>query len=303
MSYKFIFGPVSSRRFGSSLGIDLSPVQKSCNFDCLYCELTKAKAVRTINNEPTTKAIIDELKLALNEFKDIDVITITANGEPSLYSDLSNLITQINSLKKTQKSLILSNGSAVLNPEISKALLKLDIVKFSLDSADPKTFRKIDRSIDRIDTDNLIELMSEFRAKFKGELIMEVLVVAGYNDSDDEFIALNRAFKKILPHRVDISTIDRPPAHNASGVSIEKLYYLSTFIDSAPVAIASKTPLKSKFDYTQSELEKLLKLRPQSLYDIENNYTQNAKSNLANLINQGKITECDLGGMKFYRIL
>ena len=69
------------------------------------------------------------------------------------------------------------------------------------------------------------------------------------------------------------------------------------------MAIASKTPLKSKFDYTKSELEKLLKLRPQSLYDIENNYTQNAKSNLENLINQGKITECDLGGMKFYRIL
>ena len=43
MGYKFIFGPVSSRRFGSSLGIDLSPDQKSCNFDCLYCELKKAK--------------------------------------------------------------------------------------------------------------------------------------------------------------------------------------------------------------------------------------------------------------------
>ena len=302
MKYKFIFGPVSSRRFGSSLGIDLSPEQKSCNFDCLYCELAKAKVVRTIANEPSVSEIINELKDALNEFKDIDVITITANGEPSLYSDLSNLITQINLLKTTQKSLILSNGSAVLNPKISKALLELDIVKFSLDSANPKTFRKIDRSIDKIDTDNLIELMSEFRMKFKGELIMEVLVVAGYNDSDDEFIALNKAFKKISPHRIDISTIDRPPAHNASGVSSQKLHHLSTFIDAAPVNIASKTPLKSKFDYSQDELEKLLKLRPQSLYDIENNFTQNAKINLQNLINQGKVIECDLAGMKFYRI-
>jgi len=135
MGYKFIFGPVSSRRFGSSLGIDLSPDQKSCNFDCLYCELKKAKTLRAIKNEPNSKVIINELKNALNEFKDIDVITLTANGEPSLYSDLLNLITQINTLKTTQKSLILSNGSAVLNPNAIEALLNLDIVKFSLDSA------------------------------------------------------------------------------------------------------------------------------------------------------------------------
>lgn len=77
MGYKFIFGPVSSRRFGSSLGIDLSPGQKSCNFDCLYCELKKAKTIRAIKNEPNSKVIINELKNALNEFKDIDVITLT----------------------------------------------------------------------------------------------------------------------------------------------------------------------------------------------------------------------------------
>lgn len=302
MGYKFIFGPVSSRRFGSSLGIDLSPDQKSCNFDCLYCELKKAKTVRTIKNEPKPEVIINELKRALGEFKDIDVITLTANGEPSLYSDLSSLITQINNIKTTQKSLILSNGSAVLNPNVACSLLKLDIVKFSLDSVNPKTFRQIDRSIDQINVNELVELMSEFRSNFSGELIMEVLVVAGYNDNENEFIALNNAFKKILPNRIDISTIDRPPAHNASGVSSEILHHLATFIDAAPVNIASRMPLKSKFDYSKDELEKLLKLRPQSLYDIENNFTTNAKINLELLKDEGKIIECDLAGMKFYRI-
>ena len=32
-----IFGPVQSRRLGSSLGIDLTPY-KTCNLDCVYCE-------------------------------------------------------------------------------------------------------------------------------------------------------------------------------------------------------------------------------------------------------------------------
>ena len=38
-----IFGPVASRRFGRSLGIDLSPQSKQCNFNCVYCELGAGK--------------------------------------------------------------------------------------------------------------------------------------------------------------------------------------------------------------------------------------------------------------------
>ena len=41
---QIIFGPVQSRRFGESLGVDLSPQIKQCNYDCLYCELKGKKA-------------------------------------------------------------------------------------------------------------------------------------------------------------------------------------------------------------------------------------------------------------------
>jgi len=86
--YKYIFGPVSSRRFGLSLGIDLSPESKSCNFDCLYCELSPAKTVDTIAHPPTVDAVVAEVQEALKAYPDVDVITITANGEPTLYPDL-----------------------------------------------------------------------------------------------------------------------------------------------------------------------------------------------------------------------
>ena len=34
-----IFGPIHSRRLGSSLGINLMPdYGKICSFDCIYCE-------------------------------------------------------------------------------------------------------------------------------------------------------------------------------------------------------------------------------------------------------------------------
>ncbi|WP_162165852.1 radical SAM protein [Campylobacter fetus] len=300
-SYKYIFGPVSSRRFGSSLGIDLSPDKKCCNFDCLYCELERAKAVTKIENPPSVKEIIAELKEALSEFKNVEVVTLTANGEPSLYPNLKELVEQINRVKYTQKSLILSNGTAVLDKDKFEAILDLDIVKLSLDSAVQRTFRRIDRGIDKIDISNLISKMSEFRKVFLGKLVMEVLVVEGFNDTKDEFLALNEAFKIIRPDRVDISTIDRPPAHDVKGVSNAILHELSSLITSVPIALASRKGLVNKLDFSLDELRKLLKLRPQSKFDIENNFTQNSKLGLQQLLKNGEIKEFDLAGSAFYK--
>ena len=75
-----IFGPINSRRFGMSLGIDLSPKQKSCNFDCVYCELKGAKPVEEIENPPRVDGIISALTESLKVYQNIDGITLTANG-------------------------------------------------------------------------------------------------------------------------------------------------------------------------------------------------------------------------------
>lgn len=36
--YHYLFGPVPSRRFGRSLGVDLTP-RKTCTLDCVFCQL------------------------------------------------------------------------------------------------------------------------------------------------------------------------------------------------------------------------------------------------------------------------
>ncbi|RAZ49416.1 radical SAM protein [Campylobacter hyointestinalis] len=301
-SYKYIFGPVSSRRFGSSLGIDLSPFKKCCNFDCVYCELSRAKVVSMIEEPPLVKDIISELKEALKEFPNVDVITLTANGEPSLYPNLKELIKELNAIKTTQKTLILSNGTAVLHSDKFDALLDLDIVKFSLDSVVQKTFRKIDRAIKNYSTDLIVEKMSEFRDRFKGKLVLEVLVVSGFNDNESEFKALNKAYESIRPDRVDISSIDRPPAHDVKGVSSDLLYKLSSLITASKVCVATKKALGEKLDFSLDELRKLLKLRPQSKFDIENNFSPSSKANLDILLSNGEAKEFDLAGVMFYKI-
>ena len=134
---KFIFGPVASRRFGTSLGIDLSPGTKQCNFDCLYCELAPAATVDSYSEAYKPDEIITELKQALHEHPNADVITLTANGEPTLYPYLDELIEKIDAIKESKQTLILTNTATLSDPKTYKSLLQLDQVKLSLDAVTP----------------------------------------------------------------------------------------------------------------------------------------------------------------------
>jgi len=114
-----IFGPIHSRRFGVSLGVDLSPSQKQCNFDCLYCELSPAKVTDKQEKVIEVDAIIDALKTHLNDT--IDVITLTANGEPTLYPYLDELIDKIKSITN-KEILILTNSATLKDKKVFNAL-------------------------------------------------------------------------------------------------------------------------------------------------------------------------------------
>ncbi|EOH5321885.1 TPA: radical SAM protein [Campylobacter jejuni] len=299
---KILFGPVSSRRFGRSLGIDLSPSKKQCNFDCVYCELDPKKAQEKQDEIISIDKIISEVKVVLEKNVEFDFLTLTANGEPSLYPYLNELILSLRSIAKDKKLLILSNGTAVLDEDKFNALLKLDVVKFSLDSAVTKTFYRIDRALKNIDLEKMIEKMADFRARFNGDLIMEILVVKDLNDNEEEFEALNQALKKIMPLRVDLSTIDRPPAYAVKKVSEEKLLELSKLIDSTPVLLAKRHYEGEKLSFNEEELLKMLHLRSQSEIDIEVKFDEQSKTLLNQLIKEKKVKILDLAGVKFYKV-
>ncbi|ECP6331450.1 radical SAM protein [Campylobacter jejuni] len=299
---KILFGPVNSRRFGRSLGIDLSPSKKQCNFDCVYCELDPKKAQEKQDEIISIDKIISEVKAMLEKNVEFDFLTLTANGEPSLYPHLNELILSLRSIAKDKKLLILSNGAAVLDEDKFNALLKLDVVKFSLDSAVTKTFYRIDRALKNIDLEKMIEKMADFRARFNGDLIMEILVVKDLNDNEEEFKALNQALKKIMPLRVDLSTIDRPPAYAVKKVSEEKLLELSKLIDSTPVLLAKRHYEGEKLSFNEEELLKMLHLRSQSEIDIEVKFDEQSKTLLNQLIKEKKVKILDLAGVKFYKV-
>lgn len=300
--YKYIFGPVSSRRFGLSLGIDLSPESKSCNFDCLYCELSPAKTVDTIAHPPTVDAVVAEVQKALKEYPDVDVITITANGEPTLYPDLDKLVDRINAIKGEKKLLILSNASRIMDEKVQHTLEKIDIVKLSLDCATPACFKKIDRPLKSIEIGQIIEGLVRFRAHYPKTLVLEILVVAGINDKREEMEALAEALDRIKPDRVDLGTIDRPPAYDVKGVSTQQLESLSHWLGAHNISIIHKEQPSKRVDFTTEEILATIARRPQSTSDVTWLFSDSAKERLHALVSEGRVKTKEIAGVIFYTL-
>ncbi len=298
-----IFGPVHSRRFGKSLGVDLSPSKKQCNFDCLYCELEPAKTMDAYDDVVSVEQVIAALKIALKEHDEIDFITLTANGEPTLYPYLSELIDEINTFKGTTKTLILSNASTIDNPEVQEALLKLDEVKLSLDCATQKCLKKLDRSHAGIDVENIKTGMLGFKAKYTKPLIIEILIVKNLNDNEEEIAKLNEYLLRLQPTCIDIGTIDRPPAFDVKPVSYEKLLEISHRFDSTlPVYIASRKKAEiSASSYSDIEILETLSKRPLTAEDVEALFDLGSQNRVQNLLQKEKIKRVSTNGVEFYK--
>ena len=303
MSYSnsIIFGPIPSRRFGISLGIDLSPSKKQCNFDCLYCELEGAKTVDKMDTFPSVDEIIKAIKESFKNHPKIDVITITCNGEPTLYPKLSELIDEINKIKGETKTLILSNGSTIYKKEIFDALLKIDIVKLSLDCVSEKCFKKLDRQNKSVEIEKIVPSMIEFSQKTKKDFVLEILFVKDVNDKDEEIELLFNAVKQINPKRVDIGTIDRPPAFKVNPVSYEFLEDVANKFEGLNVNIVFKNRPKQIISYNKEEILSMINRRPLTIEDIENMFDNQSKIFLEELIRNEEIGLVDNAGIKFYK--
>jgi len=285
------FGPINSRRFGKSLGVDLSPNFKQCNFDCLYCELKSTKTVSKYSDIVAVDEIITAIKKAIAKNKDIDFITLTANGEPTLYPYLDELIDKINQIKGNIKTLILSNSSTINDKSIQQALCKLDVVKLSLDCATAKCFKKLDRSDNSVSLQEIKKGMIEFTKVYKGVLQIEILFVKGVNDKIDEIKELNSFLKELKPNIIDLSTIDRPPAYNVEALSFDQLHKIALMFDKdLKINIASKKRyVVSKFNYTKEQILATLSRRPLTSEDINLLFDETSKQNFKELLNNNKI--------------
>ncbi len=225
--YKHIFGPINSRRLGTSLGID-AIYFKVCSFDCLYCEVGITN-IKTIERKEWVKKddIIAELKdyLAKND-KKLDYITFSGSGEPTLNSKIGEIIDEIKKITNT-KVAVLTNSSLIDDKNVQNELLKADLVVPSLDAVTETLFHQIDLPHKDIKIENIINGLIEFRKIYTGQIWLEVLVLKGFNDTDEEFNKIAQCVKLIKPDKVQINNLDRKPSYDiakkADFETVEKL--------------------------------------------------------------------------------
>lgn len=300
----FVFGPVHSRRFGISLGVDLSPAVKQCNFDCVYCELCAAKPVGEMREVASASDVVADIERALQSDVACDVLTFTANGEPTLYPHLAELVASVRAVlarfSAPPKLLILSNGSRFGTASVREALQGFDIVKFSLDAASERVFKRVDRAARGITIGNIIEGIATFAREFSGELIAEVLLVKGYNDSPDDVAQIADALRNIAPARVDVGTIDRPSAYKVSALSAGEIEALLPLFWGLRVFVPRREALCCPQSYDSAQILATLRRRPLSADDIAALFDKPSQQRLQTLVQNGEVIGEEAGGIMFY---
>lgn len=221
-----VFGPVISRRLGSSLGINLLPNnQKICNFSCIYCECGLTPRSSDNNTLLPSRA---EVRKLLDRYlsgtdhsgKKIDTITFAGNGEPTLHPDFPGIIDDVLKLREKYlpgvKIAVLSNATMIHRADIFRALLKVDYNIQKLDSVIEKTQKTINCPLTNY---SVSKTLNGFK-KFKGKLVIQTMFFRGFyhgilidNTLPGELEPLIEAYQETAPESVMIYTIARDTPH------------------------------------------------------------------------------------------
>jgi len=268
-----IFGPVSSRRLGRSLGIDLVPF-KTCTYNCVYCECG-ATTHRTTRREIffPVEEIYAELTDFLSSSPSFDYITFSGSGEPTLSLSIGEVIRFLKDNYPSYRVAVLTNGSLLSDPDVRRDLIPADVVLPTLSTIVKQTFLKIHRPDPGISLERMLSGFVRFRKEYSGEIWLEVFIIPGINTSDDELAGLRRIIKDIKPDRVQLNTLDRPGTEEwVLPANRTELDRVQRMLDIATPEIVEYYPSRAqKSSYAEDPVEQIyemLKRRPCTVDDI-----------------------------------
>lgn len=270
----YVFGPVPSRRLGRSLGVDLVPF-KTCSYDCIYCQLgrTTNKTVERREYVPA-KDVLEEIrrKLAVISDKGVrpDYITLSGSGEPTLHSRIGDVIAGIKELTDIPVA-VLTNGSLLWQADLVEELQQADLLIPSLDAGDAKLFAHVNRPHESISFDKMVHGLVEFRGRFRGEIYLEVFLLAGVTGIDAEVRKIAGLAERIHPDRVQLNTAVRPTAEDfAFALSPREMERFARLMGPTPEVIADfrGTHEMAQFRALREDVLALLRRRPCTLKDV-----------------------------------
>jgi len=208
------FGPVPSRRFGQSLGLNTIP-PKTCTYSCVYCQVGNTSRL-TLQRERHTDPgeLAADVKAVLKKLAEtgqhVDYLTFVPDGEPTLDSGLAN---QIDLLKPLGVPLaVITNSSLLTRSAVRDAVVRADRVSVKIDAVRYDTWRAIDRPHGDLRLEEILDGVVQFSRDYKGELDTETMLVRGINDSLDDAKPLAAFLEWVTPSRSYVSIPTRPPA-------------------------------------------------------------------------------------------
>jgi len=173
-----IIYPVYSRRSaGLSIGINLFPDKKNCQFDCPYCEVFPFSSNAEFSLEQMEEDLRNAITSALEQNIPIKDICFSGNGEPTLSPSFTDAFKLAEIIRReacpSAKLVLITNGAGLLQAQ-TFSLLKdacaadaaqadpsLDIW-LKLDAGTPEWYQKMNRC--SLPYDKLIEKIKEFTA-------------------------------------------------------------------------------------------------------------------------------------------
>ena len=212
-----IYGPINSRRLGSSLGVNLLPADfKACPFNCAYCQYgyTPIKGFITESNDidfPSVSQVIDALTDALDEYPCVNYITFSGNGEPTIHPHFPEVVHEIKRVKSKiaprAHLAILSNSAMVSKDNIRRALAELDDRFMKLDAGNEETFKKYNRPHRSVTFDSIIDGLKKLDS-----IVIQTLFTSGEhgNSSEKQISDWIDKIAEIKPLECHIYSIDRP---------------------------------------------------------------------------------------------
>jgi len=216
-AYKYLFGPVPSRRLGRSLGVDLTPF-KTCTFNCVYCQLGRTTAQTLERRDYVPVAAVEaELDAWLAAGGTADHITLAGSGEPTLHRGFGTVLQAIRA-RTAIPSVLLSNGTLFWQPEVREAAGLADIVKVTLSAWDASSFAQVHRPHADLDFQRILEGQRAFREGFSGRLWVEVFLLPGINSGRPDVERIAALVNRLKADEIHLNTAVRPPAEACARV-------------------------------------------------------------------------------------
>jgi wyosine [tRNA(Phe)-imidazoG37] synthetase (radical SAM superfamily) len=208
------FGPVPSRRLGQSMGINNIP-PKICTYSCVYCQIGRTlnmqvERVEFYKPDEIFQAVEKKVKEAVEKREAVDYLTFVPDGEPTLDINIGKEIELLKNLGL--KIAVITNSSLIWDENVRSDCYKTDWISVKIDALTHDVWREIDRPHGSLKLEKILDGLSEFAQRFKGEMTTETMLIQGINDNIEQIEKISDFIAGLKPARSYIAIPTRPPA-------------------------------------------------------------------------------------------